>query len=111
MTSLASMAVELDKCVTSWLIMVNFSVNYPIRIFRIFFQKGYLVILPDYFRGEFCDPSAGCDIVQFLKSKTKWENLKDDWETKILPFAEIKGAKTFGAVGNFHIGKCHHLKD
>ena len=58
-------------------------------------------MMPDFYRGEWCDPTSD-KTVQFLKDKTKWENLKVDWQTKVLPFAESKGAKTFGAIGNFH---------
>ena len=56
--------------------------------------------MPDYYRGEMCDPSKEGDrVVKFLQDKTKWSELQVDWEKKIKPFAEKLGAKTYGTVG------------
>lgn len=60
---------------------------------------GYMVIMPDFYRnGEWCDPTSS-KTAQFLTEKSKWDIMKSDWEAKILPFAESKGAKIFGAIG------------
>jgi len=64
-------------------------------------DAGYLVVMPDYYRGSLCDPTTdGERLPAFIQEQTKWEsNLKNDWEKKIRPFAEKLGAKTYGAVG------------
>jgi len=65
----------------------------------IFADEGFTVIMPDYYRGTFQDPSKP-GTSQFIKSQTNWSNLKKDWEEKIRPFAvESKHAETFGAIG------------
>ena len=61
--------------------------------------SGYLVIMPDYYRGTWCDPSDE-KIGSFIKEKTDCKNIKDEWEQKIQPFAEKKGAQYYGSVGN-----------
>ena len=63
-------------------------------------DAGYLVIMPDYYRGEMCDPSKEGDrVVKFLQDKTKWSELQVDWEKRVKPLAEKLGAKTYGTVG------------
>jgi len=64
-------------------------------------EAGYLVLMPDYYRGSLCDPTKDGDkLPGFLKDQTKWEsNLKVDWEKKVKPLAEKLGAKSYGAVG------------
>ena len=73
--------------------------------FRIFYQmaiSGYLVIMPDYYRKTWCDPSDE-KIGSFIKEKTDWKNLKEEWEQKIQPFAQEKGAQYYGSVGTNNI--------
>ena len=67
--------------------------------------SGYLVIMPDYYRKTWCDPSDE-KIGSFIKEKTDWKNLKKEWEQKIQPFAEEKGAQYYGSVGTNNIS-CH----
>jgi len=63
-------------------------------------ENGYLVIMPDFYRGDMCDPAAEPDrIGGFIKDVTKWPSLKLDWEKKVKPYAEKHGAKTYGSVG------------
>ena len=63
-------------------------------------DAGYLVLMPDYYRGEFCDPAKEGDrVVKFLQDKTKWSELQGDWESKVKPLAEKLGAQTYGTVG------------
>ena len=64
--------------------------------------SGYLVIMPDYYRKTWCDPSDE-KIGSFIKEKTDWKNLKEEWEQKIQPFAEEKGAQYYGSVGTNNI--------
>jgi len=65
----------------------------------IFAGEGFTVIMPDYYRGTFQDPSEP-GTAQFIKAQTDWTKLQVDWEEKIRPYAvESKGAKTFGAIG------------
>merc|ERR1712200_261596 len=63
-------------------------------------ENGYLVIMPDFYRGDMCDPAAEPDrIGGYIKDVTKWPSLKLDWEKKVKPYAEKNGAKTYGSVG------------
>merc|ERR1711953_375240 len=63
-------------------------------------DAGYLVIMPDYYRGTWCNPMTDGDkLPAFAKEKTVWNNLKNDWEQKIQPLAEKKGAQYYGTVG------------
>ncbi len=65
-----------------------------------FFPPGYLVILPDWYRGKLQDPAEGPEkLVPFIKAETKWDVIKSDWQKKVRPFAEKSGAKVFGTVG------------
>ena len=57
--------------------------------------------MPDYYRGTLCNPATDMDkLPAFAKKQSVWENLKNDWEQKIQPFAEKKGAQSYGTVGN-----------
>jgi len=65
----------------------------------IFADEGFTVIMPDYYRGTFQDPSKP-GTAQFIKENTKWSELQKDWEEKVRPYAvESKGARSFGAIG------------
>jgi len=63
----------------------------------LFAEAGYLVVMPDFYRGTWKDPTQP-DVVQFIKDQTNWTKLKVDLE-KVLSFAKKKGASTFGALG------------
>ena len=61
-----------------------------------------MVIIPDYFRGTFCDifKVDKSEIESFVKKHSDWSGtLKGDWEKSILPYASQHGATTFGTVG------------
>ena len=63
---------------------------------------GYMVIIPDYYRGQICDVTKENfdTIMTFLKTESKWEGkLKEDWEKSICPYATKHGAKSFGTIG------------
>ena len=69
--------------------------------------------MPDYYRGEMLDPSTeGADVPGFIKKKTVWKTLDEDWKQKVQPFAEKKGAQVYGTVGkekktfDFHCFVC-----
>ena len=62
--------------------------------------------MPDYYRGTWVNPITDADkLPAFAKEKTVWKNLKNDWEQKIQPLAEKKGAQYYGTVGKI-ICKC-----
>ena len=63
--------------------------------------SGFMVILPDYYRGDLV-VTKDHTLPQFLKKHTKWENLKADAD-KVIAFAKAKGAKVFGTVGKFRV--------
>ena len=58
-----------------------------------------MVIMPDYFRGGWQDPTDQSESVKFIQRETKWDGLKVDFNAKILPFAREQGAKIFGILG------------
>lgn len=64
----------------------------------LFAEAGYLVIIPDFYRGTYREPTAP-DVVQWLKEVTNWTKLKQTFEDIVMPFARSKGAKEFGAIG------------
>merc|ERR1712079_882093 len=66
----------------------------------LFAEAGYLVIIPDFYRGTWKDPTGPMpDVMQFIKDQTQWSKLQRDLETIVLPFARSKGAQEFGAIG------------
>ena len=62
-------------------------------------ERGFMVIIPDFYRGTFIDPSKGGDVRGFIRDHTKLENLKRDWEKFICPYAMRLGARKFGVIG------------
>ena len=64
----------------------------------MFAENGFLVILPDYFRGDVF-PESLRDQGEFMCKHTKWENLRVDLEEIVIPFARLNGAAKFGTVG------------
>ena len=56
----------------------------------LFAEAGYLVVIPDFYRGTWKDPTSP-GVVEFAKEKTQWSKLKLDLENIILPFAKSKG--------------------
>ena len=68
---------------------------------------GYLVLLPDYFRGQSA-PANPADRMTFLKNVSQWSRIKADWQEKLKPYAEKHGATSFGTIGASikFFGKC-----
>jgi len=64
----------------------------------LFAEAGYLVIMPDFYRGTWKNPTEP-DVVQFIKDQTNWAKLQQDLEKIVFPFAKSKGATSFGALG------------
>ena len=56
----------------------------------LFAEAGYLVIIPDFYRGSYREPTAP-DVVQWLKEVTNWSKLKQTFEDIVMPFARSKG--------------------
>ena len=57
------------------------------------------MVAPDYYRdGKFHDPKNP-GTMEFLKDQSQWSKLKEDFEGKVLPFVQGKGATSFGAIG------------
>ena len=66
--------------------------------------SGFLVILPDYYRGE-AVKAIDDTLMDFIKKHSKWDNLKADAD-KVIAFAKGKGAKVFGSIGkHMHIAQ------
>lgn len=64
----------------------------------MFADQGYMVVMPDYFRGKSQDPTLP-GAKDFLMEETQWPKLKKDIESHVLPWAKEQGAKIFGAIG------------
>ncbi|XP_023330507.1 carboxymethylenebutenolidase homolog isoform X2 [Eurytemora carolleeae] len=62
-------------------------------------DKGYMVLLPDFFRGE----SRGLedeDLISWVVTQSDWVGQRQfEWVENLLPYARSKGAEVFGAVG------------
>ena len=56
----------------------------------LFADAGYLVVIPDFFRGTWRSPTAP-DVADWAKEQTLWSKLKLDLEKIVLPFAKSKG--------------------
>ena len=70
--------------------------------FHFIQYSGYMVIVPDYYRGAICDVTKEEleTIMKFLRDESVWEGkLKDDWEKSIFPYATENGATSFGTIG------------
>ena len=62
--------------------------------------SGFMVIIPDYFRGKYYDRmNPDFDLDDFISDFSDWNKLKKDFSELILPFAKTKGAQMFGTVG------------
>lgn len=62
-------------------------------------ERGFLVLIPDYYRGSFNDPvKDAANTRDFIMKQSVFENLKKDWK-RICPHAVKLGAKTFGLLG------------
>lgn len=63
-------------------------------------EAGYLVLLPDFFRGDWRDVEDP-DLVDWIASQTDWYGQRQvEWVEQLLPYAKSLGALAFAAVGN-----------
>jgi len=64
-------------------------------------QEGFMVIIPDYFRGTWKSPftTDPLELMEWARDKTTWTKRKLDWENIVLPTAKKHGAHSFGCVG------------
>ena len=88
MTSLDSTLAEqgdhlIDSLIIHWWLFSRQTAD-------LFAEAGYLVVMPDFYRGSWKDPSSP-DVVQFLKDQTQWSKLKLDLDNIVMPFAKNKG--------------------
>lgn len=60
--------------------------------------QGFLVLLPDWYRGDSREPSAA-DAGDFLKAQSDWTLLGLDFREKVLPLAKENGADKIGSLG------------
>jgi len=65
----------------------------------LFAEHGFLVVLPDYFRGDRFPDEGLADMGKFMCKYTDWENLKFDIDEKVIPFLRNRGATKFGTIG------------
>jgi len=90
---------ESSKCIIWCYDVFGFKGGRTRQMCDFLADSGYMVIMPDFYRGEMCEPTEE-RIASFIKEKTQWQtSLKVDWEKKIRPYAEKHGAITFGGVG------------
>ena len=74
--------------------MIKVILHLPINI------SGYLVLMPDWYRGKIQDPDDGIpELVAFVKRETNWTLLKREWEDIVRPYAIKQGARIFGTIG------------
>ena len=66
----------------------------------LFAEAGYLVIIPDFYRGTHREPTAP-DVVQWIQEVTNWSKLKRTFEDIVMPFARNKGQEY--AQTNLHL--------
>ena len=69
-------------------------------------ESGYLVILPDFYRGEMRNPFTDTDLLDFCKNVTQWDKLKG----MAIPVVEFSK----GGIQNFKdfllIINCNQMK-
>lgn len=87
-----------EKCVIWNYDIFGFDGGRTKQLADLLAEEGFMVIMPDFFRGTWQDPKEP-GVVEFAMEHTNWKKLIVDWENKILPFARDKGATRFGCIG------------
>jgi dienelactone hydrolase len=68
-------------------------------------DTGFLVVLPDFFRGPGWDPANFPppdfqELMQWIKKVGSWDNvIKADFFQRVIPYLHSKGVKKIGALG------------
>jgi len=68
----------------------------------MFSENGFLVIIPDYFRGTWLNPAnpGSVNMMEFMMTQTNWEGkLKGEWENIILPYVKNMNIDKIGVMG------------
>jgi len=86
-----------SKCIIWGYGIFGFSAGRTRQLCDYFAEQGFLVILPDYYRGTFQIPWLP-GAKEFLKKQSNWTSIKSDFDL-VKEFAESKGAQTYGAIG------------
>jgi len=62
-------------------------------------DMGYMVLMPDWFRGEWRGVEAD-DLGEWIQKQTDWRGKRQvEWVETILPYAREHGAEVFGVAG------------
>jgi len=86
-----------SKCIIWNYDIFGFDAGRSRQLCDYFAEQGYLVIMPDYYRGTFNAP-PNAETKNFLRAQSNWTKLRSDWE-KVKEYAESRGAEEFGAIG------------
>merc|ERR1712106_1136626 len=73
-----------EKCVTWNYDIFGFNSGRTKELADLLAESGFLVVMPDYFRGTFQDPTKP-GALEFLQRTTQWTNIEQDWKLKIKP--------------------------
>jgi len=93
---------ESEKCIIWNYDVFGFDGGRTRQMADFIADHGYMVIIPDYYRGKICDVTKeNLDtIMTFLKTESVWDGkLKEDWEKSVCPYATKNGAISFGTIG------------
>jgi len=92
---------EGDKCVIWNYDIFGFDGGRTRQMADFVADQGFLVIMPDYYRGTMCDvhKEPQDTTVAFLKAHSVLSDLRKDFQSFVLPYATKKGAKTLGTFG------------
>jgi len=90
-----------DKCVIWNYDIFGFDGGRTRQMADFVASQGFLVILPDYYRGTMCDVHKEPQetTVAFLKEHSVLTNLEKDFKNFVLPYATKNGAKSISTFG------------
>merc|ERR1712002_104797 len=89
---------EGSNCVVWNYDIFGFNAGRTKEICDLLADAGFMVILPDWFRGTFQDPTKP-GVLEFLQRTTQWDKIRKDWEALVKPLAVENGAKVFITAG------------
>jgi len=90
-----------DKCVIWNYDIFGFDGGRTRQMADLVAEQGFMVLIPDFYRGTFCDVHKEPQetTVAFLKANSDLGKLEKDFKDFVLPYATKNGAKSFGAFG------------